>query len=206
MKNVSIKNNVLFHIFFILFFSISILFQCKEEPNPKKVLAVQNDTSLDFRSATGKIVEMIFDTQLKEWTLEQDPKTSLWTLVVTYGGSSALTFSSQLEYADQVQKTQALYHAQIAEAMAQLPIQELRLSLTKPLYVKGENHPDAAIQEFEIYRTSIPKAKINDLVKSTGIDPFGEFKTKKAEIFSLLDQIQKISQIELNELDKITVE
>jgi hypothetical protein len=187
----------------------SILFStnCQEESSQESILAIQKDKSLDLRTAVSKILPLVFPNLLKEWSLEQDSKTKNWILVVSYGGSTALTFSSQKEYLENTVNSQALYNARLVAAISDLPLQEIKLSLTKPLYVKGENHPDAGIQEFEIFRTSVSVEKMKGILFESGnTNLFSDVKKQKTDLARLFEQIQKISLIELNQLHRITVE
>ena len=181
--------------------------QCKEEPSSQAILKIQDDKTLDLQSAMAKILPMVFPHLLKDWSLEQDPKTSQWKLIISYGGSTALTFSSQKEYLENTIRSHSMYNARLVAAISSLPIQEIRLSLTKPLYVKGENHPDVGIQEFEIYRTSLQVEQAKLILKeSPDISPFSDFKHQKVELIALFDKIHKTCTSELDQLRLITVE
>ncbi|TGL60276.1 hypothetical protein EHQ58_07185 [Leptospira ognonensis] len=189
---------------------LSLLFasvECKENPPETEILKVQNDTSLDLNSAVSKVLPLIFPHLLKEWKLEPADTSKLWVLRASYGGTTALTFDSQKEYAENLIRTQAMYTAQLAAAISNLPIKEIRLSLTKPLYVKGENHPDVGIQEFEIFRTALSTEKAKAiLAEHKTISPFSSFKNHKEELSQLYGKIQAAWTIELNQLGQITVE
>ncbi len=184
-----------------------VTISCKDVPSENEILKIQKEISLELPAALTKILPLVFPHLLKDWKLELDPKSNQWILKVSYGGNTALTFDSQKEYIENIKHTQALYNARLAAAIRELPIQEIQLSLTKPLYVKGENHPDVGIQEFEIFRTSLDlkqtKVILDDL---NGITPFSSYRDHKEKLVQLFDKIEKIWTIELNQLNQITVE
>lgn len=189
---------------------LSLLFAalgCKEIPLETQILKIQQDASLDLNSAVSKVLPLIFPYVLKEWKLEQEETSKLWVLRATYGGNTALTFDSQKEYADNLMRIHAMYSSQLAAAFSQLPIKEIRLSLSKPLYVKGENHPDVGIQEFEIFRTALSTDKAKAILsEKNATSPFAGFKDHKKELLDLFGKMQGAWTVELNQLDQITVE
>lgn len=180
---------------------------CRPEEPSEDILQIQLDKNLNTKQALDKILPQVFPHLLKDSNLIMDPNTQNWVLAVTYGGTSALTFNSQKEYIDQTKIAHSLYLVRLTAAINLLPIQELRLSLSKPLYVKGESNPAVEIQEFEIYRTLVSISKVSEILqKHPEISPFGDKKKQKQALRSILEEVTKLWTVELNQLNLITIE
>jgi len=191
-----------------LFFVFGISPGCSpEEITKDEVLSVHANKQLGKEAAIDKLIPRIFIHSLKELKLGFDPSTKDSLLEISYGGSSALTFSSQKEYKTNTVMTHALYSAKTLFASAPYPISQIRLSLVKPLYVKDETNPDVGIQEFEILRISMDMKKAREILsKHSNVDPFSTEKSGEKERKAFLEDLIRIWKVELDELNKITVE
>ncbi|TGN10179.1 hypothetical protein [Leptospira ilyithenensis] len=175
--------------------------------NKEKIAAIHAKKQIGAEEATAQLIPLIFEYELKEWKITTDPVSKYQLLEVSYGGSSALTFSSQKEYKINTTMLHALYSAKSLFAFSPYPISSIRLSLVKPLYVKDEAHPDVGIQEFEIFRTSMDMAKAKEVLnKHSKTDPFSLEKSEEKDRKVLLEDLVRIWKLELDELNKITVE
>jgi len=195
-------------LFGIILILLTLSFpNCKKKDLGPDIESIQRDRSLDVRSSVAKLLPIIFEWRLKDWKLNADPKTNEWILDVSYGGTTALTFHSTEEYSKDTVETHALYHLKLISALSHLPIREIRLNLTKPLYVKGETKPESEIQEFEIYRTKTDGSKIAEiLTKNKNINLFDSSNLDQKKIREMIDEAQKFWFVELNELPRITLE
>jgi len=198
---------MILRIYLVVFLFLFGAIQCNSEPSEERIIKIQEDKSLDLNSALSQILPLVFPHLLKDWSLEEDTKTKLWKLNVSYGGTTALTFNSQKEYFENTVRSHSMYNARLVAAVSKLPIQFIRLSLSKPLYVKGENHPEVGIQEFEIYRTLLPVEDAKSILSSSSeLSPFSDLKHQKTKLIELFEKIKNVSKPELNQLHLITVE
>ncbi|BDA80434.1 hypothetical protein LPTSP3_g33640 [Leptospira kobayashii] len=173
----------------------------------EKIITIHANKQIGVEEATAQLIPLIFEYELKEWKITTDPVSKNQILEISYGGSSALTFSSQKEYRTNTTMLHALYSAKSLFAFSPYSISDIRLSLVKPLYVKDEAHPDVGIQEFEIFRTSMDMAKAKEVLKKhSRTDPFSTEKSEEKDRKTFLEDLVRTWKLELDELNKITVE
>ncbi|TGN17165.1 hypothetical protein [Leptospira idonii] len=192
----------------LLFTVFCLTVQCsKKQAGKEEITAIQKNQNIKTEEAIAQFIPMILQDQLKEWKMILNPTDKRWSVLVSYGGSTALTFDSQEEYKKNTFLVQALVLSRLSFALAPYEVGEITLSLSKPLYVKNEKNPDVGIQEFEILRTTLPFAKaVAVLKKYSHIDPYANQKSQKEDLLKMLNEITEVWVMNLDELDKITVE
>jgi hypothetical protein len=190
---------------FLILFLLSIV-NCQKPSLQKEIETLRNDTALGTEEKYHSILKLILKNELKEMQYSPKNEKEPETLEVLFGGTSGLTFLDSGSYKQATIRYISLMGLRIFEGIQPGPGFVLRLSFSKPFYVKGEQNEDVILQEFEIYRTGWNETDFQTWKKE---NPKAEIFTEKIELLGsgdFIENFQKKSKPELDEFKKITVE
>ncbi len=186
---------------------VLILPNCKEKPvSLADISSYQsefNGSNLEFGA---KYLPIVLGSHFKsmEEGIDANKKKEIH---VIYGGSTALTFTDQKEYQNYTISFHKLILLRMATLLKVSSTDNYSLSLSKPFFVKGETNPETDIQEFEVFRTTISKEKIDSiLIKYNNWNVMENPKIDSEVWQKISKEIEESWIVELNELSRVSLE
>ena len=190
--------------FLTIILTVYIAFSaCKKKENLP--INIVDDPKIPDEIYLIELSKKILLQNFKEAKVEKSKDGS--SLILEYGGSSALSFRNQDTYEKEMKLITANYLLKFIRYTSTRNLKLITISLVKPYYVNEESIKKEVIEEFEVYRVSLETEKTKnikdiDLVDLENVDtksPEWESKVK------VLEEIIKIWKVELNDLRRIEI-
>jgi hypothetical protein len=161
-------------------------------------------TKILNQTSTSELAKIAFHHSYKESKWDETDQ----SLYIEYGGSSALTFSDSKNYKPMTLLDLATKSYRLFRHGNPKGLNNLRVSLVKPFYVKNAPNPDTEIQEFEVLRVHIDTRIWESISGNDSVDlyeindedqlPSGKFREK-------LNLLMDSWKVELDEFSRIEV-
>ncbi len=191
---------------FILLVALLSIVTCQKNSIQKDLAEIRNNASLGKEEKYHSILKLILKDELKEIQYNEKTEKEPETLEVLFGGNSGLTFLDSASYKKATIRYVVLNALRIFEGIQPNENFVLRLSFSKPFYVKGELNEDAGLQEFEIYRIGWSLPDYQTWKKE---NPKADVFAEKVELLGtgdFIESFQKKGKPELDEFQRITLE
>lgn len=187
----------------IAFLFIFVASSCKDSPK-SQLKAWEKKHSTSHQESLDQLAKITFHHSYRYSKWDPDTK----TLFIEYGGSSALTFTNSSQYVPMTKLDLARKLVRTYVYARKEGVENLRVSLVKPFYIKNAPIEEPEIQEFEVYRIRFTK-KIWDLLPNKEqLDVFevDEFDYPKGNFYQALDWVIRNWEEELNEFARIEIQ
>ena len=176
---------------------------CKKKENHP--INIVDDPKIPDEIYLIELSKKILLQNFKEAKVEKTKDGS--SLVLEYGGSSALSFRNQDTYEKEMKLITANYLLKFIRYTSTRNLKLITISLVKPYYVNEESIKKEVIEEFEVYRVSLETEKTKN-IKDINLVDLENVDTKSPEWESkvkVLEEIINIWKVELNDLRRIEI-
>lgn len=175
----------------------------KGSPNQKEILALQENSNISDEEALYGIGRIIFRDTLKSFKAEKNSSEKL-DVTIEYGGNRAYTFYTEGNYSERIQFDTVRFILMYANASKKRNLDNMRISVVKPYYVKEPDAKKEVTEEFEVFRASI---SVSELEKITGWNNQKLLSDNRninnPNVIETFNQVRLRWKIELNELSRI---
>ena len=175
----------------------------KGSPNQKEILALQENSNISDEEALYGIGRIIFRDTLKSFKAEKNSSEKL-DVTIEYGGNRAYTFYTEGNYTERIQFDTVRFILMYANASKKRNLDNMRISVVKPYYVKEPDAKKEVTEEFEVFRASI---SVSELEKITGWNNQKLLSDNRninnPNVIETFNQVRLRWKIELNELSRI---
>lgn len=195
-----------------IFFDTSVKIICiflfivscsKSNSNQKEILAFQENSNISDEEALYGISRIIFGDTLKSFKAEKNSSEKL-DVTIEYGGNRAYTFYTEGNYSERIQFDTVRFILLYANAAKKRNLDNMRISVVKPYYVKEPEAKKEVTEEFEVFRASI---SVSELEKITGWNNQKLLSDNRninnPNVIETFNQVRLRWKIELNELSRI---
>jgi hypothetical protein len=191
-------------LLFILYAMIVFGFYCThKDSNRKEIEALQNNKNISDEESLYGLAKIIFGDSLKSFKTEKNPN-GKQNVTIDYGGNRAYTFYSEGNYTERIQLDTARYILLFFQAAKIRNLEELRLSVVKPYFVKEPNAKKETTEEFEVFRVHISLSEIEKISSWDNAKLLRDNKnSNNSNVAEFLNQVRLKWKIELNELNRI---
>jgi hypothetical protein len=190
-------------ITFLIFAFVVTAFCSNKDSKKKEIQAYQKNQNISDEEALYGIGKIIFGDTLKTFKAEKN-SFGKQDVTIEYGNNRAYTFYTEGNYSERIQLDTVRYILLYAASAKSRNLENLRISLVKPYYVKEPEVKKEIMEEFEIFRISI---SISDLMKIRDWDNpklVNENRNaNNANGIETFNQVRLLWKIELNELSRI---
>ena len=190
--------------FLTIILTVYIAFSaCKKKENLP--INIVDDPKIPDEIYLIELSKKILLQNFKEAKVEKSKDGS--SLILEYGGSSALSFRNQDTYEKEMKLITANYLLKFIRYTSTRNLKLITISLVKPYYVNEESIKKEVIEEFEVYRVSIETEKTKN-IKDIDLIDLENVDTKSPEWESkvkVLEEIINIWKVELNDLRRIEI-
>lgn len=187
---------------FIFTFSFVFLYfiACKDSQK-NQLKAWEKKHSSSHQESLDQLARITFHHSYRDSKWDPNSK----TLYIEYGGSSALTFSNSSQYVPMTKLDLARKIVRTYLYAQKDGVENLRVSLVKPFYVKDIPEEEPEIQEFEVFRVRLTKTIWESLPNKENLDVFevDEFDYPQGNFFQALEWVTQNWEEELNEFARI---
>ncbi|HRG48043.1 MAG TPA: hypothetical protein PLX69_01755 [Leptospiraceae bacterium] len=175
----------------------------KGSPNQKEILALQENSNISDEEALYGIGRIIFRDTLKSFKAEKN-SSEKQDVTIEYGGNRAYTFYTEGNYSERIQFDTVRLILLYANAAKKRNLDNMRISVVKPYYVKEPDVKKEVTEEFEVFRASI---SVSDLEKISGWNNQKLLNDNRnvnnPNVIETFNQVRLRWKIELNELSRI---
>ena len=175
----------------------------KGSPNQKEILALQENSNISDEEALYGIGRIIFRDTLKSFKAEKN-SSEKQDVTIEYGGNRAYTFYTEGNYSERIQFDTVRLILLYANAAKKRNLDNMRISVVKPYYVKEPDVKKEVTEEFEVFRASI---SVSELEKITGWNNQKLLSDNRninnPNVIETFNQVRLRWKIELNELSRI---
>ena len=189
---------MLFRSIFLFIVSCS-----KSNSNQKEILAFQENSNISDEEALYGISRIIFGDTLKSFKAEKN-SSEKQDVTIEYGGNRAYTFYTEGNYTERIQFDTVRFILMYANASKKRNLDNMRISVVKPYYVKEPDAKKEVTEEFEVFRASI---SVSELEKITGWNNQKLLSDNRninnPNVIETFNQVRLRWKIELNELSRI---
>ena len=195
-----------------IFFDTSVKIICiflfivscsKSNSNQKEILAFQENSNISDEEALYGISRIIFGDTLKSFKAEKN-SSEKQDVTIEYGGNRAYTFYTEGNYTERIQFDTVRFILMYANASKKRNLDNMRISVVKPYYVKEPDAKKEVTEEFEVFRASI---SVSELEKITGWNNqkllSDNRNVNNPNVIETFNQVRLRWKIELNELSRI---
>ena len=195
-----------------IFFDTSVKIICiflfivscsKSNSNQKEILAFQENSNISDEEALYGISRIIFGDTLKSFKAEKN-SSEKQDVTIEYGGNRAYTFYTEGNYTERIQFDTVRFILMYANASKKRNLDNMRISVVKPYYVKEPDAKKEVTEEFEVFRVSI---SVSELEKITGWNNQKLLSDNRninnPNVIETFNQVRLRWKIELNELSRI---
>ena len=189
-------------IILVLFFSLSFT-SCKKRDKQIEMNTIIENKNISDEEALYGISKVLFLDLLKSFKSEVN-QAGKQDVVIEYGGNRANTFHSQENYSEKIQFDVVRYILLYFQSGSKRNLDNLRISLVKPYYVKEPDVKKEIMEEFEVFRVSISLNDLNTIQDWENPKLLSDNKNaNNAKVIELFNQVRLKWKIELNELRRI---
>ncbi len=189
-----------FIILLLIFFGNSC---SHKDAKNKEIEALQNNKNITDEESLYGIAKIIFGDSLKSFKTEKN-ENGKQNVTIDYGGNRAYTFYSEGNYTERIQLDTARYILLFSQSAKIRNLEELRISVVKPYYVKEPDAKKEVPEEFEVFRAKVSLSEIEKIPNWENAKLLRDNKNiNNSNVTEFLNQVRLKWKIELNELNRI---
>jgi hypothetical protein len=179
------------------------LFLCKKTERQKEISQFLENRNITDEEALYGISRIIFGDSLKSFKSEKN-SSGKQDVTIEYGGNRAYTFYSEENYSERVQLDTVRFILLYFKSGQKRNLENLRISVVKPYFVKEPDAKKELTEEFEVFRVSISLAGLSNVKDWENEKILNDKKSiSNSKVMELFNQVRLNWKIELNELGRV---